>query len=73
MNWSLTIGRIAGTNIRLHITFLIFLIWIGIADYLAGGPAAAVQSSGVLPCDTNVPAALPSRTVIQVPAILAVD
>lgn len=44
MNWSLTIGRIAGTNIRLHVTFLIFLAWIGIADYLAGGPAAAAQS-----------------------------
>ena len=44
MNWSLTIGRIAGTNIRLHVTFLIFLIWIGTADYLAGGPSAAVES-----------------------------
>lgn len=44
MNWALTIGRIAGTDVRLHITFLIFLAWIGIADYLAGGPAAAVQS-----------------------------
>jgi Zn-dependent protease len=44
MNWSLTIGRIAGTSIRLHITFLIFLAWIGIADYLAGGPSAAVES-----------------------------
>lgn len=44
MNWSLTIGRVAGTDIRLHVTFLIFLAWIGIVDYLAGGPAAAVQS-----------------------------
>ena len=44
MNWSLTIGRIAGTNIRLNVTFLIFLIWIGTADYLAGGPSAAVES-----------------------------
>jgi Zn-dependent protease len=44
MNWSLTVGRIAGTNIRLHVTFLIFLAWIGIADYLAGGPAAAAES-----------------------------
>lgn len=44
MNWSLTIGSIAGTKIRLHLTFLIFLAWIGIADYLAGGAAAAVQS-----------------------------
>ena len=44
MGWSLTIGRIAGTDIRLHITFLLFLIWIGVADYLAGGTAAAVDS-----------------------------
>ena len=44
MGWSLTIGRIAGTNIRLHITFLLFLAWIGIADYLQGGVAAAADS-----------------------------
>ena len=44
MGWSLTIGRIAGTEIRLHITFLLFLAWIGIADYLAGGTAAALDS-----------------------------
>lgn len=44
MGWSLTIGRIAGTDVRLHFTFLLFLAWIGIADYLAGGPAAAVDS-----------------------------
>lgn len=44
MGWSLTIGRIAGTEIRLHVTFLLFLAWIGIADYLAGGTAAALDS-----------------------------
>jgi Zn-dependent protease/CBS domain-containing protein len=44
MGWSLTIGRIAGTEIRLHITFLLFLAWIGIADYVAGGAAAALDS-----------------------------
>ena len=44
MGWSLTIGRIAGTDVRLHVTFLIFLAWIGIADYMAGGPAAALDS-----------------------------
>jgi Zn-dependent protease len=44
MGWSLTIGRIAGTSIRLHFTFLLFLIWIGAADYIAGGTAAAVDS-----------------------------
>ena len=44
MGWSLTIGRIAGTDIRLHFTFLLFLAWIGIADYLQGGIAAALDS-----------------------------
>ena len=44
MGWSLTIGRIAGTDIRLHFTFLLFLLWIGVADYLQGGAAAALDS-----------------------------
>ncbi len=44
MGWSLTIGRIAGTAVRLHFTFLVFLAWIALADYAAGGAAAAVDS-----------------------------
>ena len=44
MNCSLTVGSIAGTRIRLHVTFLIFLAWIGLADYLAGGLSAAAES-----------------------------
>ena len=44
MGWSLTIGRIAGTAIRLHVTFLLLLAWIGVSDYLAGGPQAAIAS-----------------------------
>lgn len=48
MGWSLTIGRIAGTDIRLHFTFLLFLAWIGIADYLQGGAAAAMDSIAFL-------------------------
>lgn len=44
MGWSLRIGRIAGTDIGLHITFLLFLAWIGLADYLVGGTAAAVDA-----------------------------
>src|SRR5947207_2867204 len=42
MRWSVKIARIAGTEIRLHITFLIFLAWIGFVYYQAGGPEAAV-------------------------------
>jgi Zn-dependent protease len=44
MGWSLTIGRIAGTDIRLHFTFLLFLVWIGVADYLQRGIAAAIDT-----------------------------
>jgi len=46
MGWSLNIGRIAGTEIRIHITFLLFLIWIFAASYASGGADAAW--SGVL-------------------------
>ena len=41
MGWSLMIGRIAGTAIRIHITFLIFIAWIWGASYIAEGLAAA--------------------------------
>jgi stage IV sporulation protein FB len=30
MSWSVNIGKIAGTAIRIHVTFLVFLIWIGV-------------------------------------------
>jgi len=41
MSWSVSIGRIAGTAIRIHITFLLFLVWIWAASYVSGGAAAA--------------------------------
>ena len=41
MGWSLNIGSIAGTAIRIHITFLLFLVWIFAASYFAGGSGAA--------------------------------
>jgi Zn-dependent protease/CBS domain-containing protein len=41
MGWSLSIGRIAGTEIRVHITFLLFLVWIFAASYFSGGSDAA--------------------------------
>jgi stage IV sporulation protein FB len=44
MGWSLMLGRIAGTAVRIHITFLIFVLWIWGASYLADGPAAAWNS-----------------------------
>jgi Zn-dependent protease/CBS domain-containing protein len=44
MSWSITIGRIAGTAIRIHFTFLIFLFAIAFLDYAAGGVDAAKAS-----------------------------
>jgi stage IV sporulation protein FB len=41
MRWSVNIGSIAGTAIRIHITFLLFLAWIFVASYVAGGAQAA--------------------------------
>src|SRR4030081_2846822 len=44
MSWSLNIGPLAGTAVRVHITFLLFLGWIFFANYVAEGPEAAVIS-----------------------------
>ena len=44
MSWSLNIGSIAGTAIRIHITFLLFLIWIFMAGLASGGVNDALNS-----------------------------
>ncbi|HUI94814.1 MAG TPA: site-2 protease family protein [Xanthobacteraceae bacterium] len=41
MSWSVNIGSIAGTAVRIHFTFLLFLVWIFVASWASGGPAAA--------------------------------
>ncbi|HWP25326.1 MAG TPA: site-2 protease family protein [Xanthobacteraceae bacterium] len=41
MRWSFNIGSIAGTAIRIHITFVLFLAWIFVAGYASGGAEAA--------------------------------
>jgi len=46
MRWSIKIARIAGIDVRIHITFLLFLAWIGFTYYQVGGSAAAID--GVL-------------------------
>lgn len=42
MQWSITVGKVFGISIRLHVTFILLLIWIGIGDFLRGGTAAAI-------------------------------
>src|SRR5215210_3940268 len=44
MLWSLPIAVIAGTVVRIHITFLLFLIWIAGTQWQLGGQVAALDS-----------------------------
>lgn len=41
MLWSLTVARVAGTAVRIHMTLLLFLVWIWYAYYRQGGTEAA--------------------------------
>ncbi|MER9757115.1 site-2 protease family protein [Mesorhizobium sp. M0166] len=41
MSWSLNIGKVAGTVVRLHITFVLFLAWIFASSYASNGAAMA--------------------------------
>jgi stage IV sporulation protein FB len=43
MTWSVPVGTVGGTVIRIHVTFLLLLIWIMIAHYAQGGIEAAIQ------------------------------
>jgi Zn-dependent protease/CBS domain-containing protein len=45
MRWSITIGSIAGTAVKIHITFVLFLAWIAFSAWDRGGVAAALDST----------------------------
>lgn len=42
--WSFSIGKVKGTSVRLHVTFLLFLLWVGIAGWFSAGPATALNT-----------------------------
>jgi Zn-dependent protease/CBS domain-containing protein len=44
MGWSLKIGSVAGTAVRIHVTFVLLLAWIFGVNYVSGGPQAAWSS-----------------------------
>lgn len=48
MRWSLKIAKVAGIEVRIHLTFLLLLAFIGISYYLAGGTDAAVEGVGFI-------------------------
>ncbi|HYD99593.1 MAG TPA: site-2 protease family protein [Alphaproteobacteria bacterium] len=43
MGWSFPIGTVKGTVIRIHFTFVLFLLWIGISHHAQGGGQAAME------------------------------
>ncbi|BCM20899.1 site-2 protease family protein [Mesorhizobium sp. J8] len=46
MQWSYPILRVGDTEIRIHLTFLLLLAWIGIAYFQEGGTSAAIEGVG---------------------------
>ncbi|MEY2545405.1 MAG: hypothetical protein QOG48_522 [Verrucomicrobiota bacterium] len=46
MSWSIPIIRIAGIQLRMHITFVLLIGWLGLGYYNSGGSAAA--ASGII-------------------------
>src|SRR6267154_1639106 len=45
MKWSIRLARVAGIDLKIHITFLIFLAWIAFTYYRTGGQAMAIQGT----------------------------
>ena len=43
MRWSFFLARIAGIEVRVHITFLLLLAFFGFRDFTIGGPGAALR------------------------------
>ncbi|HEY8196930.1 MAG TPA: site-2 protease family protein, partial [Gemmatimonadales bacterium] len=48
MKWVYTIGRMAGTEIKVHLTFVLFLAWWTLSGYREGGPSGAITAALLL-------------------------
>lgn len=48
MGWTITIGRVAGTELKVHLTFFILVAFWGVAGYQQGGLAGSVAASLML-------------------------
>jgi Zn-dependent protease/predicted transcriptional regulator len=45
MQWSYTIARIAGTDVKVHVTFLLLIAWVAFSAYQSYGAAAAIDTT----------------------------
>src|SRR5690606_5107536 len=48
MGWSISLGRIAGTEVRIHLTFFLLLAWFGLVAGAQGGTSAAFAAVGFI-------------------------
>ncbi|MFT7596663.1 MAG: Zn-dependent protease/CBS domain-containing protein, partial [Paracoccaceae bacterium] len=48
MTWSFSLGRLFGSELRVHITFFLLLAWVGVAAYSDGGLPAAIENIGFI-------------------------
>jgi len=48
MKWSITVASVGGTRIKIHLTFLLLLVWIGLSYYARGGSSAAFEGVGFI-------------------------
>ncbi len=44
MTWSFSLGRLFGSELKVHVTFFLLLAWVGFAAYSSGGMSAAVEN-----------------------------
>ncbi|WP_170464077.1 site-2 protease family protein [Ruegeria arenilitoris] len=44
MTWSFSLGRLLGSELRVHVTFFLLLAWVGFAAYSSGGMPAAIEN-----------------------------
>ena len=45
MKWVYTIGRIGGTDVKVHLTFVLFLVWWAVGGYQEAGAAGALAAA----------------------------
>jgi Zn-dependent protease/CBS domain-containing protein len=45
MRWSYRIGRIAGTDIKVHVTFVLLVVWWAVMGYEEGGASGALSGA----------------------------
>jgi len=50
MSWSFPIGRLFGSELRVHVTFFLLLAWVGYAAYVQAGPQAALVNIAFVLC-----------------------